>query len=63
MNYISIEFTFKFEYQTRFSGKFMIQYFITLGHVNINEFFSMSCHVMTVLIEIHDSYHDLKHEP
>ena len=31
--------------------------------VNIIGFFSSSHHIMMVLIEIHDSYHDSKHEP
>ena len=31
--------------------------------VNIKEFFSSSHHIMMVLIEIHDSYHDSKNEP
>ena len=37
--------------------------FLYESHVNIKEFFSMSCHVTMVLTVIHNLYHDLKCEP
>ena len=37
--------------------------FLCESHVKIKEFFSMSHHVAMVLIVIHNSYHDLTHEP
>ena len=37
--------------------------FLHESHVNIKEFFSMSCLVITVLIAIHDLYHNLKCKP
>ena len=49
------ELTFKINYQTGFSGEFMIQSFLHESCVNVKEFFSMSHHVTMVLIAIHDS--------
>ena len=42
---------------------FRFSAFLHESHVNIKEFFSMSHHVITVLVAIHDLYHDSKCKP
>ena len=46
-----------------FQGSSQFSSLLQESCVNINNFFSMSCHVIMVLIEIHDLYHNSKCEP
>ena len=54
------EFTFKFEYQIRFSGEYMSQYITTLYTYEHNQ---ILFHVVTLLIMKNESYHNLEHKP
>ena len=58
MNYFQVETTFEFEYQTRFSREFMIQYISTLLMYECDQILFHVTHVMMVLIVIHELYHD-----